>query len=306
VIVDQILGRLGLGDEVLPAPSASRFGDGADFRIEIPSVESPRVLQAVLDEASQRGVVVNRVSQGSGAMTLARAELVEMAQIGAAAGVEVCLFAGPREEWGTSASVRVGDGSGLVGGVRGLRQLRYAVDDVARACEAGIRSVLVADLGLLVALVAAKDNGDVPAGLVLKASVMMAPSNPLGLRVVESLGATTVNVPSDVSMWELAEMRAAATVPIDLYVEAPDGLGGVVRGEQLADLVAAGAPLYAKFGLRNSRPLYPHGLHLETEAVDIAREKVRRAAVGLEWLERSESPATQSVAGAAGLGIPEP
>ena len=48
-------------------------------------------------------------------------------------------------------------------------------------------------------------------------------------------------------------LRAASSLPIDLYVESPDSLGGVVRGNELGDLVAAGAPLYAKFGLRNSR-----------------------------------------------------
>ena len=29
---------------------------------------------------------------------------------------------------------------------------------------------------------------------------------------------------------ELYEMRSVTNLPIDLYVEAPDGLGGVVRG----------------------------------------------------------------------------
>ncbi len=49
------------------------------------------------------------------------------------------------------------------------------------------------------------------------------------------------------------------SLPIDLYVESPDALGGVVRGNELGDLVTAGAPLYAKFGLRNARMIYPVG-----------------------------------------------
>ena len=65
------------------------------------------MLAAVVDEAQQRGVTVNRVSQGSGAMLLSRqAELREMARIGADAGLEVSLFVGPREEWGTFAMSR--------------------------------------------------------------------------------------------------------------------------------------------------------------------------------------------------------
>jgi hypothetical protein len=95
-------------------------------------------------------------------------------------------------------------------------------------------------------------------------------------------------------------------LPIDLYVESPDGLGGVVRGNELADLVAVGAPLYAKFGLRNSRPLYPAGEHLYAEAVAIARTKVARAAAALEWLERLGPGLVQSAAGAQGLCVPRP
>jgi hypothetical protein len=79
----------------------------------------------------------------------------------------------------------------------------------------------------------------------------------------------------------------------------------VVRGNELGDLVAASAPLYAKFGLRNSRPLYPSGAHLVNEACAIAREKVHRAAVALEWLARLRPELIQSGRGASGLGIPK-
>jgi tRNA isopentenyl-2-thiomethyl-A-37 hydroxylase MiaE len=63
--------------------------------------------------------------------------------------------------------------------------------------------------------------------------------------------------------------------------------------------------MYTKFGLRNSRPLYPSGLHLVDEACLIAREKVHRAAVALEWMQRSGLGLVQSGPDAAGLGVPE-
>jgi hypothetical protein len=135
---------------------------------------------------------------------------------------------------------------------------------------------------------------------------MLAPSNPAGLRVLERLGATTVNIASDTTVLQLSEMRAASSLPIDLYVESPDALGGVVRGHEIGDLIRAGAPLYTKFGLRNSRALYPCGEHLVEEACSIAREKVRRAAVALEWLRRLAPELEQSAPHASGLGIPQP
>jgi hypothetical protein len=299
------LGRLGLPLPEATPPSGARFPDGAHFRVEIPSVEGPRVLAEVIRSAATHGITVNRVSQGSGAMLLSSGELREMSALGAEAGIEVSLFVGPREGFDVGAHARSADGAGHFGQLRGARGLAFAVEDVARACEEGIRSFLVADLGLLSVLTEMQRDGELPASCIWKISVMMAPSNPAAMRLLEQLGASTVNVPSDMTLTQLAEMRAASTLPIDLYVESPDSLGGVVRGNEIGDLVAAGAPLYAKFGLRNSRALYPSGEHVVEDACAIAREKVHRAAVSLEWLRRLAPQLVQSEPGAPGLGVPQ-
>jgi hypothetical protein len=149
-------------------------------------------------------------------------------------------------------------------------------------------------------------DGEIPDSVVWKVSAMLAPGNPLSVAQLERLGADTVNVPSDMTLGLLAELRAATTLPIDLYVEAPSSMGGVVRGHEAAELVSVASPMYVKFGLRNSRPLYPSGLHLASEAVAIAREKVHRARVALEWMDRAGLELTQSGPGAPGLGVPEP
>jgi len=303
---DPVFERTSLSPTGTPGPpaSAARFPDGAHFRIEIPSVEGPQVLEAVLAAALEHDVVVNRVSQGSGAMLLTEVELRDMAALGAEAGLEVSLFVGPREGFGVGAHARSSDGSAQFGQLRGLRQLSYAIEDVARAVEAGIRSFLIADHGLLTLLVDMQAAGELPTDCSWKISVAIAPSNPASLLVLERLGATTANIPSDVTLTELAEMRGVTRMPLDLYVESPDSLGGVVRGNEIADLVSAGAPLYAKFGLRNSRALYPSGDHLVGEACAIAREKVHRAAVALEWLRRLGPGIVQSGPRTSGLGIP--
>lgn len=300
--------RAGLPSPEMLAPSRSsaRFADRAHFRIEIPSVEGPRVLEAVLDAGRQHGVTVNRVSQGSGAMVLTESELREMAAMGADAGLEVSLFVGPREGFGIGAHARSADGVAQFGQLRGVRQLAYAIEDVSRAVEAGIRSFLIADLGLLSLLRDMQAAGELPPECGWKISVAIAPSNPAALLVLERLGATTVNIPSDVTLAELAEMRSVTKLPIDLYLESPDSLGGVVRGNEIAELVAVGAPLYAKFGLRNSRLLYPSGDHLVAEASAIARTKVARAAAALEWLQRLDPDIVQSAPGAEGLRLPSP
>ncbi len=306
MFLDDYLAHHGFAVEPAPLESKFRFADDAHFRIEIPSVEGPAVLEAVIDSARAEGITVNRVSQGSGAMLLSRAELRDMAELGAQAGLEVSLFIGPREEFDIGNHSRAGDGGSLAGHARSIRQLSYAVEDVVRAVEEGIRSFLVADIGLLDVLRQLQIAGDLPESLIWKTSVVMAPSNPAAFKVLERLGASTVNVPSDVTLGQIFEFRSVSCLPIDLYVESPDPMAGVVRGHESGALIRVGSPLYVKFGLRNSAPLYPAGLHKVTEAIAIAKEKVHRAAVALEWLERLSPDLIQSKFAAPGLGIPEP
>lgn len=288
-----------------PVVSDARFPDGAHFRIEIPSVENPEALRAIVEEARERKVPLHRASQGSGAMLLSNDELSEMAHIGADEGLEVSLFVGPREEYGIGGSARSLDGGALAGRLRGFHQLRYAIEDIQRAVDAGIRGFLIADTGLMEILSAMVAAGDLPSSIVWKISAVLAPSNPVSFRQLVELGGSTVNVPSDITMAELSEIRALSSAPIDLYLESPDSMGGVVRGHELGEIASVAAPLYAKFGLRNARPVYPAGAHLRSDVVGNVREKVRRAQIALEWLDASSLDLTISKPGAEGIGVPE-
>ena len=84
--------------------SPLRFGDGAHYRIEIPSTEGPDCLRAVLETATRLGVPVHRVSQGSGVFMLTDHELDDMAGVAREARVEVSLFARPNAGWDASAT----------------------------------------------------------------------------------------------------------------------------------------------------------------------------------------------------------
>ena len=276
------------------------------MRVEIPSVEGPVVLRAVLDAAREHGVSINRVSQGSGAMLLTGRELTEMARLGADHGVEVCLFVGPRASWDTGVLAHSPSGGPLIGAIRGSAQMRLALADVERAVEYGFRSFLVADLGLLRELRARQASGDLPANICWKISAYLAAANPAMLQVLAELGATTVNVPADLSVVQVSELRGAVNLPLDIYVEAPDGMGGTVRLMELAALVAAGAPLHAKFGLANAPSVYPAGKHIEHLALAAGVEKVRRAAIAIEWLQRFAPNVVQSEQGAVGTFVPVP
>ena len=286
--------------------SDARFADGLRYRIEIPSVEGPRVLEAVLDEAVQRDVPVRRVSQGSGVMMLTDAEIREMAELGAGAGVEVSLFLGPRGAWDTGGQSLV---TAAAGGVaRGRDGVADSIAEVRRGVALGIRSFLVADMGVLKTLGDMRAAGNLPASLVLKTSVLLPCANPATAAALEELGATTINVATDLSPAELGELRAACSAPLDVYVEVPDDQGGFVRFYDVPEIVRLAAPVYVKLGLRNAPNIYPSGLHVEDLAVKLGRERVRRAELVLRLLAERAPELVEARGDDAppDLGIPEP
>ncbi|MBA3244163.1 MAG: hypothetical protein H0T61_03180 [Actinobacteria bacterium] len=286
--------------------SDARFADGLRYRIEIPSVEGPAVLRAVLDEADARAVPVRRVSQGSGVMMLTDAEIAEMATLGAERGVEVSPFLRPRGAW--DAGGQSFATTAVAGVARGRAGVDWSIAEARRAVALGIRSVLVADVGVLGTLGRLKQDGDLPETLVLKTSVLLPCANPPTARALELLGATTINVSTDLSPAELGEVRAACSAPLDVYVEVPDDQGGFVRFYEVPELIRAAAPMYVKLGIRNTPNIYPAGLHLQDVATKLGRERVRRAELVLRLLQE-QAPELVERRGddrPPDLGIPEP
>jgi hypothetical protein len=284
--------------------SERRFPDGAQYRVEIPSTEGPRCLEAVLEEAERLGVRVHRVSQGSGVFLQTDAELDELAGTAAGARIEVSLFARPNAAWGASAAARAPAGGLFAPTAYGQEQVVAALDDARRAAEHGFRSVLVADVGVLAAFGEARSAGLLPRDMQAKVSVMLPAANPAAARVLERLGADTINVPTDLSLAQIAAIRAAVEVPLDVYVEAPDNVGGFVRHHEIPELIRVASPVYVKFGLRNAPDVYPAGSHLDSTTIALSRERVRRARLGMELLARSGYEPTTSELGAEGLALP--
>jgi hypothetical protein len=284
--------------------SQLRFADGAQYRIEIPSVEGPACLEAVLEESARLDVAVHRVSQGSGVFLQTDDELDSMARMAADARVEISLFARPNAAWDTSAMARSPAGGALAPASRGQEQVVQGIEDVKRAAAHGIRSVLIADLGLLSVFGAMRAAGELPDDMQAKISVMLPAANPAAARVLVELGASTLNLPTDLTLAQIAAIRAAVDVPLDLYVEAPDNIGGFVRLHEIPELIRIAAPVYVKFGLRNAPDVYPAGTHIEATTVALSRERVRRARLGHELLARSGYEPTMSELGARGLAVP--
>jgi hypothetical protein len=230
----------------------------------------------VVEAAAEHNVSVHRISQGTGIVLQTDAEIERMVKLGAEIRIEVCLFTGPRAAWeiGVQATTSSGRVAGAV--LRGTDQLGYGIEDVRHGCGLGLRSVLVADLGQLWVLGRMKQAGELPADLILKVSISSPVANPATARVLEDLGATTLNLPVDLSLAQIAAIGQAVDCPLDVDVEGTDDYGSPVLYYEIPELMRLAAPVHLKFGLRNSQALYPSGGHLNAVPLSTARERVRR------------------------------
>ena len=286
-------------------PSGKHFKDGGDYRIEIPSVEGPKVFRTILDGSKDLKVPIHRVSQGSGVMLLTKAEITEMVRIGHEEQIEVCLFVGPRAGFETGGQFASAAGKVIGAQHRGADQLVYAIEDVRRACDLGIRSVLPADLGLIWVLNEMRLKGELPKNLVIKSSVTLPAANPATARLFAEAGVNTMNIPTDLTPAQIGAIRQAVDIPIDLYIEVPDNFGGFIRYYEMSVIIRVAAPVYFKFGLRNSPDIYPSGRHLEELACKMGLERIHRARIALDMLAEYAPEVTMAPPGSSDLGIPE-
>lgn len=285
--------------------SDKQFPDGAQYRIEIPSVEGPKALRAVLEEADGYGITIHRVSQGSGIQLLTDDEIVEMAELCADRGIELSLFVGPRGTWDVSAQSLTPAGKVIGLRLEGIDQLVYAMEDLQRANRLGIRSALVADEGLLLLTKEMKQHGLIHPDFVVKVSVQMMAANPVSIRLMEDLGAGTYNLPTALTLPKMASIRPAIDIPVDVYVEVPDGFGGFIRHYEIPEIIRILSPVYIKFGLRNHPDVYPSGTHLDDLNIKLGKERVRRAYLGLQMLEQYAPGLKTTELSTRRPGIPE-
>jgi hypothetical protein len=235
---------------------------------------------------------------------LADEEIRDMCSLCADRNVELNLFVTPRASFDTGGLWSAPAGKAIGWQNRGAEQLRFCLDDIFRALDLGVRSVLLADIGLIQCVDELRRQMKLPADLVIKSSALMATANPASARVLERIGANSVNVATDLSVPQLSAIRQAIKIAIDMYLEAPDGLGGFIRHHEAPGMVRYACPIYLKLGLRNSPDVYPSGYHLESTLVALSRERVRRAWLVHNLIRREYPEAVGSRPDAPNSGVP--
>ncbi len=311
--VAKMMERAGIpGRDAYDLPSSpKRFPDGAHYRMEISGVERPNVLEALVDEMNRRKIPIHRViSVVMGATLLDRAELRDFAQIAAANQLEVILTPGPRAAWDVGRQVVTPEG-GLSGlRYRGSDQLRYVITDILTCIELGFRGFLVIDEGLLWLLNELRKAGEIPADVTFKVSIYAGHASAAGGRVLQMLGAGTFNPVGDLSLPQLASIRQAVDIPMDLHIYLAESFGGYNRFYDGAEMARVCAPCYFKIEPGPACAAGPGALYKPWTSpqalADFAREKVKYAEIIHTLIQENQPDLILSKQGCKGLAIPKP
>lgn len=264
-------------------------------------------MKALIDEAKKQDVPIHRlIGVVMGSTLLTRNELKEYASLAADAEMEVILTPGPRAGWDVGRQIATPEGALSGMRFRGADQLGYVIADIKRSIDLGFRGFLVVDEGLLWALNELRKLGEIPKDVKFKVSIFAGHANPAGAKVLESLGADTFNPVADLGLPQLAAIRAAVNIPIDIHVYLVDSFGGFNRFYECPEFCRIAAPCYFKIEPGVSvAAIYKPWVPPESLAFS-AREKVKYAEIIRELVEKHYPEAKLSEQGAKDLVIPRP
>jgi hypothetical protein len=284
------------------------FPDGAHYRIEIAGIEYYSNFEAMLDEAKKLGLPVHRaICTVGGSTYMAHDEMKKLARKAAEEKVELIMVVGHRKAWDVGAR-EAGFPEGAPQGPRhrGQDSVGYFIEDMMRCLEAGIRGFLVYDEGVLRLVSQMREEGFIPRETIFKWSVFGGQASPAGAKLLEELGAGTMNPISDISLPILGSIRAAVKMPMDVYMIIVDSFGGMFRAYEAPEIARVAAPVYFKIEPGTSeadiyKPWVTAGQH-----DDMVRSKVRIASILREIVERRAPELKLSGHGPSDLTLPRP
>ncbi|RJQ65293.1 MAG: hypothetical protein C4530_01025 [Desulfobacteraceae bacterium] len=292
------------GRDLYGLPTSDRtFPDGAHYRMEIAGVERASTMKALIEEAAKRRVPVHRVIATVGGSTYCDLnELKDMAQMAFDAGLEVIMTVGHRKGWDAGAKESSTSEGALQGfRLRGSDNVSYWIADMMRCIDAGFRGFLVYDEGVLLLINQMRREGLIPKETLFKFSVFGGCCSPAGARVVESMGADTMNPSSDVSLPILAAIRRAVQIPLDVYILIVDSFGGMFRAYEAPEIARIASPCYFKFEPGTSEGEIYKPWVSESWHEEFVRQKVKIAGIVREIMETHAPQLKLSEAGAADL-----
>jgi hypothetical protein len=244
------LKKIGLppGDLFDMPTSSARFPDGGAYRIEVPTVNTAGAVEALLNTATRNNITINRVTETYGMFRHTRDEIKEYCRLCHDYGAELLLSVGPRATYDTGATVLSSQGVRISYRLRGMEQVLRAVEDIKRGYDLGCRGFLIYDEGMLWLVGQMRKDGALPRDITFKTSAHLGQCNPCSFKLLESLGADSINPVRDLQIPMIAALRAAVKVPLDVHTDNPPGSGGFIRVYEAPEIVRVAAPVHCKTG----------------------------------------------------------
>ncbi|MBZ9569951.1 U32 family peptidase [Methanobrevibacter sp. TMH8] len=244
------LKKIGINESDCNYFSNKRFSDGAQYRFEVPGIQSPSALRSLISSCEDKNIRIHRATQTKGIMFLNDEEIEEMVSLANDSKIDLFLSVGPRAVYDTSATAQTKEGSRIGYRLRGYDNLVYAIEDVKRAIDLGVRGIVVYDEGLLWALAKMRDekNGEIANDTKFKLSAHAGAGNPASAKLFEDIGLDSFNPVRDLSIPMIASLREAIDIPIDIHTENPKSTGGFIRHYEVPEIIKVASPVYLKTG----------------------------------------------------------
>ena len=282
------------------------FPDGANYRIEIAGIEHYSNFAAMMDEAKKCKLPVHRaICTVGGSTYMSFDDMKKLAKHARDEQVELVMVIGHRKSWDVG-SKEASNPEGVPQGPRhrGMDSVSYWIEDMMRCLEAGIRGFLVFDEGCLRLVNQMRKDGFVPKETIFKWSVFGGQTSAIGAKLLEDLGANTMNPISDVTLPILGAIRSTVSMPLDVYMIIVDAFGGMFRAYDAPEIARVASPVYFKIEPGTSefdiyKPWVSAGQH-----DDLVRMKVRLGQIMREIVERRAPEIKLSAHGPSDLTLP--
>lgn len=295
------------GKDLYELPTSEKsFPDGSQCRFEVSGIERPSTLRAMIDEMEKEEVPIHRIIMSvMGSTLLTEGEMEEYVELARGAELEVIVTPGPSRGEDLGVQFRTEEGIKSGSRIRGCDNLKYLINEIQRAIDLGFRGFLVWDEGVVWLLNQMKEEGDIPENLEIKTSVYAGHANPAGAKVIEDLGATSINPVGDLTLPMLAAIRSVIEIPLDVYVYVPLSFGGINRFYETPEITRIASPCYLKMEPGESENEMYQPWVSEDFLDSLARQKVRWFKT-IENLIRENYPDAEiSERGTGDLTIPQ-
>ncbi len=279
--------------------SCKRFPDGSQYRFEVPGIQKPGPLESLLDALDKYDVVIHRVTQTKGIMLLTDDEISAMVDMARSARIELFLSVGPRATYDTSASAKTPEGARIGYRLRGYDNLIYAIEDVKRAVNLGVRGIVVYDEGLLWVLNKMREEKELSSKVHFKVSAHCGHGNPASAMLLEKIGANSFNPVRDLQIPMLASIREAIEIPLDIHMENPKSSGGFIRHYEAPEIIKKACPVYLKTG---GAVAAHHGYDTSSKE---AGERAKQVLLVQSMIKRFYPDAVITPRGVDGLALPK-